>query len=110
MREPHEEGLASHLDPEPCVATREGRREASAGAPAGSVSSRETWSFRDADGFGPPEGNTVSCAIASTARVPRGRRPGHAGKPHAREPGDLVVSHGEMEPWDAGGRPQAVRP
>ena len=41
MKEPYEEGLASHLDPESCVRAREGTCEALTGARAGMVLSRE---------------------------------------------------------------------
>ena len=41
MKEPYGEGLASHTDPESCVAAREGGGEALTGAGAGRVLSRE---------------------------------------------------------------------
>ena len=41
MKVPNNEGLASHIDPESCVAVREGRGEALTGEGAGRVSSRE---------------------------------------------------------------------
>ena len=41
MKEPHREGPASHPDPESCVDGREAVGEASTGAHAGQVSSRE---------------------------------------------------------------------
>jgi hypothetical protein len=41
MKEPYEKGLATHLDPEPCVVVREGHVEASVGARAGRTLSRE---------------------------------------------------------------------
>jgi RNA-directed DNA polymerase len=42
MKEPHEEGIASHFDPESCVVIREGGSEALTGARTGWVLSRET--------------------------------------------------------------------
>ena len=41
MQEPYDEGLASHTDPESCVASRKAGREALTGAHVGGVSSRE---------------------------------------------------------------------
>ena len=41
MKESYGEGLATHTDPESCVASRKGWDEALTGAPAGWVSSRE---------------------------------------------------------------------
>jgi RNA-directed DNA polymerase len=41
MEEPYGEGLASHTDPESCVASREAGGEALTGAHVGGVLSRE---------------------------------------------------------------------
>lgn len=41
MKEPYEEGIASHFGPESCVVTREGGSEALTGVRAGWVLSRE---------------------------------------------------------------------
>ncbi len=48
MKESHVEGLATHSDPESCVAVREGSGEALTGARAGRVFSRESF-LRGAD-------------------------------------------------------------
>jgi len=45
----------------------------------------------DADAVVMAEGNMGRCAIASTRPIRRGRRPWHAWKLFAREPGDLRV-------------------
>jgi hypothetical protein len=42
MKESHDEGLASHIDPESCVGSRKTAGEALTGAHAGQVSSCET--------------------------------------------------------------------
>ena len=42
MKESYGEGLASHTGPQPCADVREGMGEASAGARAGRVLSRES--------------------------------------------------------------------
>lgn len=77
MKEPYEEGLATHLDPESCGRVREGSFEALTGARAGVVLSREindptvpTLSRRAA-------GNTARRAIAS-ACADRARSETHA--------------------------------
>jgi hypothetical protein len=49
MKEPYGEGLASHTDPESCVASREAGREALTGAHVGGVLSREISGNQDAD-------------------------------------------------------------
>jgi len=49
MKEPCAEGLATHGDPKPCVGVREDADEASAGARAGRVLSREIGSVQSAD-------------------------------------------------------------
>ena len=49
MKEPYEEGIANHLDPEPCGVPREGGGEASVGACAGRTLSCERSRFQGAD-------------------------------------------------------------
>ena len=44
MQVQYDEGLATHVDPEPCIVVREGRGEASVGAHAGQPLSRESHS------------------------------------------------------------------
>ena len=71
MQESYSEGVASHTGPKPCAGAREGTGEASAGAPAGRVLSRESL-----DQIGVPtpsrrsEGNTGRAAIARPAWDP----------------------------------------
>ena len=89
MRVPHDEGLAIHVDPKPCIGAREGDGEASAGECVGQPLSRESDITRDADAVTYAEGNTDGCAIASIRPIPRGLRPWHAQTLRAREPGDL---------------------
>ena len=47
----YDEDVASHIDPEPCVVSREGQGEASAGDRAGWPSSRERSNFRAPTGL-----------------------------------------------------------
>lgn len=89
MRVRHDEGLAIHVDPKPCIGAREGVGEASAGESVGQPLSRESDITRDADAVSMAEGNTDGCAIASIRAVPRGLRPWHAQMLRVREPGDL---------------------
>ena len=86
----HEEGEANHLGPEPCVGTREGDGEASAGERAGQPLSRERSFVPGADAVQIAEGNTAERVSASARTARRGRRPWHVRTLFAREPGGLV--------------------
>jgi hypothetical protein len=89
VRVHYEEGVATHLGPEPCVCTREGAGEASAGERIGQPLSRETSIISGADAFQIAEGDTFGGANASPRTAGRGRRPSHGdvsvkGKIHSR--------------------------
>ena len=86
----HGEGVANHLGPEPCVGTREGDGEASAGECTGQPLSRERSGVPGADAFQIAEGDTDGRASASARTARRGRRPWHVWTLFAREPGGLV--------------------
>ena len=86
----HEEGVANHLGPEPCVGTREDDSEASAGERTGQPLSRERSEIPGADAFQIAEGNTNGRASASARTARRGRRPWHVRMLVAREPGGLA--------------------
>ena len=90
MRVHHEEGVASHLGPEPCGGIREGDGEASEGESTGQPLSRERSSVPGADAFQIAEGNTDGRASASAQTARRGRRPWHVQTLLAREPGGLM--------------------
>ena len=92
-----DEGVATHIGPEPCVGTREGVGEASAGECIGQPLSREMKVVPGADALRIAEGNTGRRARASTCLTPRGLRPWHARKLFAREPGYL--SSGQLPHW-----------
>jgi hypothetical protein len=81
--------LANHLGPGPCVTTREGEGEASAGECIGQPLSRERSCVLGADAFQIAEGNTDGSVIASTSTAQRGRRPWHVRTLLAREAGGL---------------------
>jgi hypothetical protein len=83
------EGVANRTGPEPCVAVREGGREASVGERAGQPLSRVSIEVPGADTVGNVESNTTRCVIASASVARRGRRTWHAQTLSAREPGDL---------------------
>jgi hypothetical protein len=87
------EGVANHTGPESCAVYREVCGEALTGERAGQPLSREIILFQDADVVALTEGNTNGCSIASARTVLRGRRPWHARKLFAREPGDLLFDH-----------------
>jgi hypothetical protein len=97
----YDEGIASHIGPEPCGVTREGGVEASAGDRIGQPLSRESHVNLGADTVPLVEGDTTGCVIASTRPTWRGRRPWHVRTLLAREPGDLRP--------DQGGVPSLVR-
>jgi hypothetical protein len=83
------EGVAIRIGPEPCVVTREGDGEASAGERTGQPLSRESKIVPSADVVRITEGNMDGCASASAGLARRGRRPWHVRKLFAREPGGL---------------------
>ena len=85
-----DEGLASHIGPEPCAGIREDTGEASVGDRIGQTLSREIDVILGADAVLLAEGNTVGRAIASAHLALRGRRPWHVRTLLAREPGDLM--------------------
>jgi len=88
-----DEGVATHIGPEPCAGLREGAGEASAGERTGQPLSRETLILPDADVVRLTEGNTGGCDSASVRSIRRGRRTWHVRTLLAREPGDLLVGH-----------------
>ena len=89
MKVHHGEGVAIRIGPEPCVGTREGHGEASAGERIGQPLSRERSRVPGADAFQIAEGNTDGRASASARTARRGRRPWHVRTLLAREPGGL---------------------
>ena len=58
MRVRRNEGVATHIDPKPCVGIREDTGEASAGERIGQPLSRESDFFQGADAVTYAEGNT----------------------------------------------------
>ena len=109
MRVHREEGVATHLGPEPCVCTCEGAGEASAGERIGQPLSRETSSTSGVDAFQIAEGDTFGRANASPRTARRGRRPWHVRTLFAREPGGLVSDHGRGAPLVRGGKARSRR-
>ena len=77
MKEPYNEGVANHIDPESCGHVGNGMPEALTGAHAGRVLSRESLYIidRSADAVEKAEGNTDHAVIARHGQTPRGRRP-----------------------------------
>src|SRR6266496_4863650 len=84
-----DEGVATHIGPEPCADIREDTGEASVGERIGQPSSREKYFSPSADVLINAEGNTERCDIASARPTRRGRRPWHVPKLFGREPGGL---------------------
>jgi hypothetical protein len=85
-----DEGVATHIGPEPCVCVREGAGEASAGDCAGQPSSREIRINPGADAVPLAEGHMAGRALASAPPTRRGLRPWHVQTLLAREPGGLA--------------------
>ena len=100
-----DEGVATHIGPEPCAGVREDVGEASAGEHIGQPSSRETVVIPGADAVYSSEGNMDGCANASARPTRRGLRPWHVWTLLAREPGDLWIGHRPYwVTWSAAGR------
>ena len=104
----YDEGVATHIGPESCVAYQrvgvpraspkvEVRREALTGERAGQPLSRERVN-RGADDVQISEGDTVRRKNASATPAPRGRRPWHARTLLVREPGGLRVGRQQLAP------------
>ena len=93
MRVRRNEGVATHIGPEPCVGIREGVGEASAGERIGQPLSRESDFSQGADEVTYSEGNTAGHVSASVQPALRGLRPWHVRKLLVREPGDLQLDH-----------------
>ena len=89
----HDEGVAIHIGPEPCVVGREANDEASAGEGTGQPLSRDR-NILGADAVEIAEGNMVEHANASARASRRGQRTWHVPTLLAREPGDLTSGRG----------------
>jgi hypothetical protein len=96
VRVRHDEGLAIHVDPEPCTGAREDVGEASAGECIGQPLSRESDISQGADAVTYAEGNTSGHVSASVRPTLRGLSPWHVRTLLAREPGDLQLDHSHI--------------
>ena len=97
MRVRRDEGVATHIGPEPCAVIREGVGEASAGERTGQPLSRESDYLRGADAVTLAEGNMDGHVSASVRSTLRGLRPWHVRTLLVREPGDLQLDHSHVE-------------
>ena len=79
MQVRHDEGVAIHIGPEPCVGIREGAGEASAGEHTGQPWSRENKIVPGVDVFEITEGNTDGSVMRATARPGVVEDPGMCG-------------------------------
>lgn len=85
VRVHYDEGIASHIAPEPCAGIREEVSEASAGERAGQPWSHEMVDIPDADALQYVEGNMSGRDIASACRSGVVVEPGmHASALHGR--------------------------
>ena len=80
MQVRHDEGVAIHIGPEPCVVVREGGGEASAGERIGQPSSRERKSVPGADAVVMAEGNTGGRVMRVLDRPGVVKDPGMCGR------------------------------
>ena len=104
----YDEGIASHIGPEPCAGIREEVGEASVGECIGQPLSHENAIFPGADAVSGAEGDTTRHASASAWSARRGRRPWHVQTLLAREPGDLPI---DLRPkWPTGPRREGEEP
>jgi hypothetical protein len=94
VRVHYDEGLATHIGPEPCAGIREDVGEASVADCIGQPLSRESGIVPGADAVLLAEGNTHGSAIASARAAWRGRRTWHVQTLLVRELGDLTVGQG----------------
>lgn len=95
MQVRHDEGIANHIDPEPCVVAREGGGEASVGERIGQPLSLEKI-IPGADVVAKTEGEMDGRVIASARTARRGRRPWHVRKLFVREPGDPASDRSQI--------------
>src|SRR6266851_819761 len=94
MEESYRKGVATHSDPESCVASRKATTEALTGAHVGRVLSCEIIASGVPTSYHETEGHTAAGAIASLARTLRSLRPqacmdtprARTGRPHRRPP------------------------
>ena len=92
MKESHRKGVATHPDPESCMASRKATIEALTGALAGRVLSCEIIAFGVPTLYHEAEGDAARGASASLARTLRSPRPqacrntpcAGTGRPHRR--------------------------
>jgi hypothetical protein len=92
MKESYRKGVATHPDPESCVASRKATIEALTGAPVGRVLSCEIIASRVPTPYHEVEGNIATGASASLLRTLRSLRPqacretprARTGRPHRR--------------------------
>jgi hypothetical protein len=89
MKEPYKKGVANHLGPESCVASRKAGREALTGVQAGwAIEPRNGAYFREPTLSSKAEGNRMGVASARRPSPCAVEDPRQAWKLHAREPGD----------------------
>jgi len=103
-----DEGVATHIGPEPCAGIREDVGEASVGGRAGQPLSRDRKLIPGADAVCVVEGNMSKSVNASTWATRRGRRTWHARTLLVREPGGLRI--GRSLYWADGPRWEGEEP
>ena len=104
-----DEGVATHVAPDPCAAAREDDCEASVGERIGQPLSRESVIDSGADVVHFTEGKTDRRVSASARRARRGLRPWHVRTLFAREPGDLWIGH-RLRPGPEGPQREGEEP
>jgi hypothetical protein len=89
-----DEGVATHIGPEPCGVIREDDIESSVREHAGQPSSREIHEIRVPTQFCWRKATRTGASSRAPAATRRGRRPWHAWTLFIREPGGLIADHG----------------
>ena len=95
-----DEGVATHVAPDPCAGVRDDVGEASVGERIGQPLSCEIVINPGADVVHLTEGKIGGRVIASARRTRRGLRPWHVRTLLVREPGDLWIGHRPCWGWD----------
>ena len=93
MKVHYDEGVATHIGPEPCIVVRENGDAASAGESIGQPLSLENYILLGRRHVTHRGRQHIRRAIASVWTAQRGQRHWHVRKLFVREPGDPATDH-----------------
>ena len=106
MKVLYDEDLASHIGPEPCVVSREGQGEASAGDRAGWLLSRERALSRTPTGLPTWKATRPTAPSRAAGRSGVVRDPSMHGRSVIGNREISLLAGGVAHPWSAQGRPK----